>query len=114
MIPRMRTDLDAAITALASRQANSFSRSQVLDLGISPGLIHRRVRSKRWSTVHRGVYRLPGADPGWVGALWAASLRAGPSSWVSHEAAGQVHELDGGLAGQTTLSVPHGLHLRID
>jgi len=109
----MRSVLDPAIVRLASGQSDAFSREQLLALGVHDSLIHRRVSDGRWTKVHPGVFRLPGASHGWLGDLWAARLAVGPIAVVSHESAAQLHGLRNCATGLLTFTVPHGGHPRI-
>lgn len=73
----MRHDLDHTIRAIASRQANVFSRRQALDAGLDDHHIARRVAAGRWQAVRPGIYRLAGAAHHGDESLWRAVLRAG-------------------------------------
>jgi hypothetical protein len=106
--------IDGVVQGLAGRQYGTFSRRQVLDLGGSDDLIHRRRRSGRWTRVAPGVYSLPGVRPGYLRELWIAHLTAGPHSTISHEAAAALMDYTGFPRRPVVLTVPHPLHPRVD
>jgi Transcriptional regulator, AbiEi antitoxin/Protein of unknown function (DUF559) len=106
--------LDVAVTALAERQFGCFSRAQVLELGGSDDLIHRRIRSGRWVRVAPGVYSIPGIPMSYLRRLWVTHLTAGPDSVVSHESAAALLHLTGFPRGPVVLTVDHPSHLRVE
>ena len=60
--------------------------------GLTPQRAKALVRAGRWQRLHYGVYASFTGEPTRQAALWAAVLRAGPQSVLSHETAA---ELDG-------------------
>jgi very-short-patch-repair endonuclease len=71
---------------LASAQHGLLTRSQLLAIGIAPGSVRQKVRTKRLRPVQRGVYRLGplvSAHEREMGAI----LACGPHAVVSHESA---------------------------
>jgi hypothetical protein len=74
---------DARLTALASRQFNRVSRSQLLDLGLTADAIAHRLAVGRLVIVEQGVFALPPPlddDRGrWMGATLTA-----PGTVLSH------------------------------
>ncbi|MEX1287248.1 MAG: type IV toxin-antitoxin system AbiEi family antitoxin domain-containing protein [Acidimicrobiia bacterium] len=101
---------DTDALALAARQGGVISRTQALELGHTRGSIDRRVRSKRWLVMGRGIYRLlPAVDEADVlrGAMVAL-----PHPVVSHTSAGRLLGLEGIPAGPPTLTVAqHTTHV---
>ena len=78
--------------------------------GISSGQIQNLVRYRRWQRIHFGVYAAFTGEPSRESALWAAVLRVGPRSVLSHETAA---ELDGLLDKRSKLihvTVPEPRH----
>lgn len=106
----MGTMDDTDALALAARQGGVISRTQALGLGHTRGSIDRRVRSRRWQVVGRGIYRLlPVVDESDVlrGALIAL-----PDPVVSHTSAGRLLGLEGIPTGPPTLTVAqHTTHV---
>lgn len=88
------------------RQHGLISRSQAIELGITPAAIRHLRTTQRWETVLAGVYGIPGHRPTWLRQLWSAWLHAGPGSVVSHEAAGRRHRFEEVEAGGVDLIVP--------
>ena len=98
---------------VASHQCGVFARRQAFELGLTDDVIRRRIRSAAWSRVGPGVYSLPGFRETWARRLWIAYLAIGPDAAVSHEAAAEIHRLEGVLRGQLTFTVGHSHHHRI-
>ncbi len=89
----MSSDIPAQIAGLASRQAGAISRQQLLDAGVNPQLIVRRIERGRWQQLYRGVYAAFSGPPGRETWLWAAVLRAGDGAVLSHQTAAELHKL---------------------
>ncbi len=60
---------------------------------LSVGAIHNLARTGRWHRLHRGVYAAFTGKPPRDAVLWAAVLRAGPRSVLSHETAAETYGL---------------------
>jgi hypothetical protein len=85
---QLRTrSFEALIAYLAGRQHGVVSRSQLVDLGLGPGAIDRRVARGSLHVVHRGVYAVGHAVLSRHGRWMAAVLAAGPTTALSHRAA---------------------------
>jgi very-short-patch-repair endonuclease len=82
---------EAALADIAARQYSVFARSQALEVGITRGMIDRRVSTGRWLIDDYRVYRVAGAQECWEQRLMAACL-AGPAV-ASHRAAGLLWDL---------------------
>ncbi|MEY2475637.1 MAG: hypothetical protein QOG87_952 [Actinomycetota bacterium] len=106
-------DVDAAVIAIAAAQRGWFSAGQATAVGADRGLIGRRVDAGAWARRHEGVYKLVAYPDSFVGDLWAAHLAAGPTSYVSHEAAAHLQLLTGFGRQQQVLTVPHPGHARL-
>jgi very-short-patch-repair endonuclease len=80
------------IARIAARQHGVVTRAQLIDAGISPSAIHRRVERLRLVVVQSGVYQVgPLAAP--HGREMAAVLACGPTSAVSHTSAASLWRL---------------------
>lgn len=60
---------------------------------ISSHGIDRRLKSRKWRRVHRGVYATFTGEMSREAKLWAAVRRAGPGAMLSYETAAEVHGL---------------------
>jgi hypothetical protein len=89
----MRSDIPGEISALAQRQAGAISRPQLIDAGLSPQLIIRRLERGRWQQLYRGVYATFSGLPPRETWLWAAVLSAGEGAVLSHQTAAELHGL---------------------
>ncbi len=85
--PSDRRERDAAIWALSKRQHGTVARRQLLELGLSPRRIERRITSGRLHPVWRGVYAVGRPLLGRRGRWMAAVLACGPGAALSHGSA---------------------------
>jgi very-short-patch-repair endonuclease len=95
---------------LLSRQCGVIANWQAEAAGISGRDVQDLLRSQRWQRLHFGVYAAFTGQPPREASLWAAALRAGPRSILSHETAA---ELDGLLIRRSKeihITVPHPQH----
>jgi hypothetical protein len=104
----LRADWDAAIIAIAERQASRVSHAQLLALGLSKRAIAARVRSGWLTRIRRGVYsvghrRDPRARP------WAALLAVGEDAVVSHLAAAFEHRIVRASPSVIDVTIPRRL-----
>lgn len=81
------------VNGLAASQAWAVSRSQCLDLGMSPRQIEWLVGSGRWRAVFRGVYVTHVGPVEWLTRAGAAVLACGDGAVLSHTSAARVHGL---------------------
>lgn len=80
-------DRERAVAALAERQYGVVSRAQLLELGVGPSSIGRRLAHRRLHRLHNGVYAL-GHRTLTREARWlAAVLAGGPGAVLSHRSA---------------------------
>jgi hypothetical protein len=84
---------EAGLAVLASGQRGVFTRAQALGLGVSEGMLARRVESGLWQRLLPGVYRIASAPQSWeqaslAGCLWANGV-------LSHFSAARLYGLDG-------------------
>ncbi|MGI9665539.1 MAG: type IV toxin-antitoxin system AbiEi family antitoxin domain-containing protein [Acidimicrobiia bacterium] len=82
---------DTPVYELASRQGGIVRREQILKLGLSSGLIQRRVTSGSWSRVASGVYRVLRSDS--RRDLLRAAITALPTATASHHSAADLHAI---------------------
>ena len=78
----------------------------MLDAGLSPSGVKRRVAQGLWAVVLPGVDRSPTVAPTIKQGAMAACLWAGPDALVSHRAAAVLWELDGVTATRMEITVP--------
>lgn len=71
-------------------QCGVISRSQALACGLGVGVIRAHLDSGRWQTAVRSVYATFSGPIPRDGELWAAVLRVGGDSVLSHESAAEV------------------------
>lgn len=89
----MSNDIPSEIRALARYQDGVIARQQLLDAGLNPQLIIRRLERGRWQQLFRGVYAVFSGLPSRETWLWAAVLRAGDGAVLSHQTAAELHGL---------------------
>jgi len=102
----MRSDIPSEISTLAQRQAGAISRQQLLDAGLNPQLIIRRLERGRWQQLFRGVYAVFSGLPPRETWLWAAILSAGQGAVLSHQTAAELHGLLDSPADAIHVTVP--------
>jgi very-short-patch-repair endonuclease len=78
---------DAAISAVAACQYGVISHAQLLEIGLKPRAIARRVEAKRLHVIHRGVYAVGHARISQEGRWLAAVLACGEGAVLSHRSA---------------------------
>jgi very-short-patch-repair endonuclease len=72
---------------LADRQHGHVTRAQLLDLGLTPSAIGRRVDGNALIVVHKGVYAVGAPRRTALARAGAAVLACGPQAALSHESA---------------------------
>jgi predicted transcriptional regulator of viral defense system len=102
----MSNDIPDGIAELARWQAGSISRQQLLDAGLNPQLIIRRIERNRWQQLYRGVYATFTGPPPRETWLWAAVIRAGNGAVLSHQTAAELHGLIDAPAESIFVTVP--------
>jgi hypothetical protein len=85
---------------LLARQCGVIASWQAEAAGVSREQMQGLIRGVRWQRLHFGVYAAFTGEPSREAVLWAAVLRAGPKSILSHETAA---ELNGLLDRRSTL-----------
>jgi very-short-patch-repair endonuclease len=89
---RNATVIEEAILDVASRQHGLITREQLLQIGLSPDSVNRRLRGKRLCRMHRGVYRV-GPLMALNAKEMAAVLACGGSTVISHRTAAVLWQL---------------------
>jgi predicted transcriptional regulator of viral defense system len=105
-----RRDTENAIAALASRQHGVVTRAQLIETGIAPDLVDRRLQAGQLRTLHRGVYFVgPLLAP--RARVMAATLACGASAVVSHRSAAALWQLlpDANSTGPVEVIIPQKL-----
>jgi hypothetical protein len=87
-------------------QAGVVTRSQALASGVTDKKIAAHVLGGRWQRLQRGVYATFSGTPSRECLLWAAVLRAGPRSVLSHQTAAHLWGLTSTDAAMIHLTVP--------
>lgn len=82
-----------AVRALARRQFDVVTRSQLLALGATSTWISHRVESGRWRRLFPGTYVVHTGPPTWRTRAVAALGYTGAGAALSHASAGHVHRL---------------------
>ncbi len=96
-----------SLNALARRQYGPFALAQLLDLGLTPSGVRKRVASGRLHRIHRAVYALvPSELLGRDGRFMAAVLACGPGAALSHRSAAALHELRATERAGVDVTVP--------
>jgi very-short-patch-repair endonuclease len=95
---------------LLERQRGVVTRSQAVRHGLDEDRIKFRVETGRWTALHRGVYAAFSGEPGRGAILWAAVLRGGPGTVLSHYTAAELLGLADGPRELIDLTVPLGRH----
>lgn len=79
----MDHDIEERIAGLAGSQHGVVSRAQLLHVGLSSGAIGRRLASRRFRSLHRGVYLIGPLRPTHADEM-AAALASGRGALLSH------------------------------
>jgi very-short-patch-repair endonuclease len=85
--------VDVVIARIAVRQHGLVTRSQLLAAGLTERQVDRRIGHAQLVVLHKGVYGVPAAKPGYEQALLAACLASG--GVVSHRSAARLFGLRG-------------------
>jgi very-short-patch-repair endonuclease len=91
----MRNQLapDVAVARLAGAQHGIVTHRQLLESGLSPAAVNRRVSGGRLHRVHRGVYAVGHRAPNHAARWHAAVLAAGNAAVLSHRSAAELWKL---------------------
>ncbi|CAA9492689.1 MAG: hypothetical protein AVDCRST_MAG13-1820 [uncultured Solirubrobacteraceae bacterium] len=94
------------MSALASAQRGVVSRQQLLELGLSPQQVQRRLAARRLVRLHQGVYAVGHRALAFGAWEQAALLAAGPGAALSHRSAGAWWGMLGRWSGKVEVVVP--------
>ena len=94
------------VTALARRQHGTVTRSQLEELGFSPGRIRGLLDRGVLERAAPGIYVVAGSEDSWRRRLRVALHRGGPPSVVSHRAAAGLWSLDRFRPGHVDIASP--------
>ncbi len=97
---------NAAIWALVKQQHGAIARWQLLELGLGPRQVERRIAAGRLHPVWRGVYAVGRPLLGRPGRWMAAVLACGPEAVLSHGSAAALWEFGTEQRGLIDVSVP--------
>jgi hypothetical protein len=90
---RMKRDAMANAREALRCQSGVLTRAQALDAGLTDKAIAVRLGSGRWQRLQTGVYATFSGEPPRDAWLWAAVLRAGPGTALSHRTAAELYGL---------------------
>jgi len=108
----MHLSLDGPLGARVRLQSGVVSRQQAVTAGLPPSVIDNQLRYGRWQRLHSGVYATFTGPTDREAELWAAVLRAGPASALSHHTAAELHGITQERAGLIHVTVPPGLRVQ--
>jgi hypothetical protein len=86
----VKIDHDPAILELARRQHGHVARRQLVELGVSQGLIQGRLETGKWVAIHKGVYCIGPRRNDALSRAAAAVLACGRGAVLSHASAGSL------------------------
>jgi len=95
---------------LLAQQRGVIATWQAQAVGISGGDMPDLVRAERWQRLHYGVYATFTGQPPCEATLWAAVLRTGPQSILSHQTAAELDGLVARRSGLIHVTVPELRH----
>jgi len=111
-IGRVSNDIPLRLAAIARSQAGVVSRQQVLDAGLTRGMIGAKVRSGWWEQVHEGIYKTFTGELTQDGLLWAAALYAGRDAYLSHAIAAHLNGLTTHAPSVIDVTIPASRSVR--
>jgi hypothetical protein len=100
------TDLPDRCQRLLSQQRGVIAAWQASYAGLSVGAMKNLVQTGRWHRLHLGVYAAFTGEPPRDAVMWAAVLRAGPRSLLSHETAAEMYGLIGRPSKLLHITIP--------
>ena len=83
--------LPSAVELLVLNQEGIVRRGQLIDAGMTPSGIRRRLASGEWRRLGEGVYATFTGKSTREAKLWTAVLLAGPGALLSYETAAELH-----------------------
>src|SRR4051794_36603112 len=97
---------DQIISRIAARQHGVITLGQLVEAGLSPSGISRRVAAGRLHRVYRGVYAVGHAGLSDEGRWMAAVLACGEGAVLSHRSAAELWGLLQATTGAIHVTVP--------
>ena len=104
----MPFDMPKEARWLTRKQRDVISRVQGEQAGLAGSTMDGRLRTGRWTRVHRGVYAVVTGKLEREGQLRAALLRAGESAVLSHYTAAERQGLTDEISELIHITVPNG------
>jgi hypothetical protein len=105
---KLLSEREQGLAALAKRQHGVISRRQLLDAGLGPRTIGRRLEHGRLHRLHREVYALSDPLVSLQGRWMAAVLACGDGALLSHRSAAQLWGLMRSRRGSMDVSAASG------
>jgi hypothetical protein len=102
----MTVEIPAGCRELLTRQEGVIGRSQAMEFGLSADWMRQRIRAGHWQRIQHGVYATFTGEINREAQLWAALLRAGPASVLSHQTAAELYGLTKPSSTLIHLTVP--------
>lgn len=90
----MAGNIEAGMRLMTAQDGLALVR-QLVELGVGPGVVRRRLASGEWERPWRGVVSLPGLPFDWRRRCRLALLCASDGAVLSHAAAARLHGFDG-------------------
>lgn len=97
--------MEASIARLAGQQFGVVGLAQLADMGISRAMLRTHRRHGWLVSVAPRVLAVAGGAARWERDLMTGLLSLGSESWVSHEAAARLHDLDRAIDGAVEFTV---------
>src|SRR5919106_443341 len=99
-------NVDAHVAAIAARQHGVITLTQLIEAGLTPSGVRRRLQSGRLHRIHRGVYAVGHPGLSNEGRWMAAVLACGDGAVLSHRSAAELWELLPPRQGAVHVTVP--------
>jgi hypothetical protein len=100
------TTVEQMLARIADSQHGVVTRAQILDIGVTPPGIQRRIRKGLLIPVHRGVYRVGHQAPSTLPTYLSAVLASGKGAVLSGRAAAHLLGLHKGTAPAPEVTAP--------
>jgi hypothetical protein len=98
-------DADRRLARVAESTDGYIDLAMARAAGLTESQINRR-RLNDWTSVHAGVFRLPGVPPTWRGEVRAACWAGGDGAVASHRCAAVFYEAPGRQHGLVEIATP--------
>ncbi|MGH3264277.1 MAG: type IV toxin-antitoxin system AbiEi family antitoxin domain-containing protein, partial [Trebonia sp.] len=108
----MSNEVPPRLLAVSRNQAGVISRSQVLNFGLTRGMLDARVAFGRWKQVYPGIYATFTGPMARESLLWAAVLSAGQGAYLSHGTAAEINGLTDSRAAAINVTIPANRRVR--